>query len=159
MNDTAAETSIENREIVMTRDFDAPRALVFEAWVNAEQLPKWWGPDGFIITIHEMDARPGGLLRFTMHGPDGVDYRDRIVYSEIVRPERLVYQHSGEGEDDSSFQVTVLFEEAEGKTRLTMRTLFPTQEARDFTIGFGAVDLGYQTLAHLADLLAAERAA
>jgi uncharacterized protein YndB with AHSA1/START domain len=78
-----------DREIVTTRVFDAPREMVFDAWTDPKHIGQWWGPIGFTTTTHEMDVRPGGVWRFTMHGPDGRDYKNRIVYTEIVRPERL----------------------------------------------------------------------
>ena len=88
----AAETSAAGaaaREIVAARVFDAPRELVFDAWTDPEHVAQWWGPNGFTNTIHEMDVRPGGVWRFVMHGPDGVDYNNKIVYIEVVKPERL----------------------------------------------------------------------
>src|SRR5262245_36352617 len=72
------QVSDSNREIVITRLINAHRALVFEAWITPEYVAKWWGPNGFTNTIHEMDVRPGGVWRFTMHGPAGVDYPNRI---------------------------------------------------------------------------------
>src|SRR5450631_188479 len=102
----AADTS--DREIVITRVFDAPRELVFKAWTDPKHLVHWWGPNGFTNTFHEVDIRPGGVWRFTMHGPDGVDYPNRIVFEEIVKPERIVYAHSGGEENDlAQFHVTV----------------------------------------------------
>jgi uncharacterized protein YndB with AHSA1/START domain len=73
-------TGQDARTIVTTRVFDAPRELVFEAWTNPKHLVQWWGPHGFTTTIRAIDARPGGVWRFVMHGPDGVDYENRIVY-------------------------------------------------------------------------------
>src|SRR2546430_11151240 len=83
-------TVTSDREILLTRVFDAPRELVFKVWTDPEHVGRWWGPRGFTNTIHEMDVRPGGVWRFTMHGPDGVDYLNRIVFIEVARPERLV---------------------------------------------------------------------
>ena len=91
-------TGQDARTIVTTRVFDAPRELAFEAWTNPKHLVQWWGPNGFTTTIRAIDVRPGGIWRFVMHGPDGVDYENRIVYNEIVKPERLVYSHGG-GDD------------------------------------------------------------
>src|SRR6478735_6105977 len=88
-----AATNEESREIVASRVFDAPRDLVFKMWTDREHAGNWWGPKGFRTTIHEMDVRPGGVWRFVMHGPDGRDYQNKIVYVEVVRPERLVYDH------------------------------------------------------------------
>ena len=96
------------REIVITRVVNAPRKLVFEAWTDTKHLAAWWGPTGFTTTTSAFNMRPGGVLRFVMHGPDGRDYQDRITYDEIVRPERIVYRHGG-GDDVEpvQFQTTV----------------------------------------------------
>ena len=147
-NSPAAETS--GREIVITRVFDAPRELVFQAWTDPRHVPQWWGPRGFTTTTHEMDVRPGGVWRFIMHGPDGTDYPNKIVYTEIVKSERLVYDHGGDGEaEDVQFQVTVSFAEEGGKTRLTMRLLFESGEECEKTKAFGAIEGGNQTLDRL----------
>ncbi len=82
-NSPTADTS--TREIVTTRLFDAPPERVFEAWSRAEHLERWWGPRGFTTTTHAFDFRPGGTWKLTMHGPDGTDFPNRIVYDEIVR--------------------------------------------------------------------------
>ncbi|MGH6848297.1 MAG: SRPBCC family protein, partial [Methylocella sp.] len=145
------------RTIVVTRVFDAPRELVFEAWTNPKHLVQWWGPTGFTTTIRAIDVRSSGVWRFVMHGPDGVDYENRIVYDEIVKPERLVYNHPG-GEDVEPvrFQVTVTFEDHGGKTKLTMLMLFPSAAERDRVIDkYGAVEGAIQTLERLAEHLTA----
>lgn len=149
-----------DREIVITRVFDAPRELVFDAWTDAEHVGAWWGPKGFTTTTHEIDVRPGGVWRFIMHGPDGVDYPNKIVYREIERPERLVYDHGDDGQP-SYFRVTVTFAEEKAKTRLTMRSLFATAAERDEVVTkYHAIEGGNQTLdrfgAHLAHRIAAE---
>ncbi len=98
LTDYLAETSNwAARSIVVTRVFDAPRNLVFDAWTDSRHVGNWYGPRGFTLTTYEMDVRPGGVWRFTMHGPDGVDYPNKITYIEIVKPERLVYDHGGAG--------------------------------------------------------------
>src|ERR1700704_5823970 len=128
-------TSTTDREIVTTRVVDAPREHVFEAWTDPKHVAQWWGPNGFTNTIQEMDVRPGGVWRLIMHGPDGVDHPNRIVYIEVVKPERLVYNHGGPEEDEhGQFHVTVTFDEEDGKTRVTMRSIFPTAEERDQVI-------------------------
>ena len=150
----AAHTA--DREIVTTRDFDAPRELVFAAWTDAKHVSNWWGPNGFTTTTHVMDVRPGGEWRFIMHGPDGRDYPNRISYLEVARPERLVYKHGGEVElEPVDFHTTVTFTEVNGKTRVTMRAVFPSAEERDRVAReYGAVEGGQQTLARLAEHLA-----
>ncbi|MBN9119541.1 MAG: SRPBCC family protein [Planctomycetes bacterium] len=149
-----------DRELVVTRDFDAPRALVFDAWTDGKHLANWWGPNGFTTTTHAIDVRPGGRWRFVMHGPDGRDYQNLITYLEVVRPERLVYRHGGgEAElEGVTFQSTVTFEEVGGKTRVTMRLVFPTAAERDRVVReYGAEEGGRQTLARLAEYVAADR--
>lgn len=138
-----------DREIVLSRVFDAPRDLVFKVWTDPAHKSHWWGPRGFTTTTLSADVRPGGSWRFVMHGPDGRDYQNRITYREVVPPERLVYTHGGNIDQDEpvGFHVTVTFEDVGGKTRLTMRSVFPTAEERDRVVrDFGAVEGGKQTL-------------
>jgi uncharacterized protein YndB with AHSA1/START domain len=147
--------AIADRELAYVRIYDAPRELVFEAWTNPKHLVKWWGPNGFTITTRSIDVRPGGVWRFVMHGPDGRDYENRITYEEIVKPERLVYSHGG-GDDVEpvQFQTTVIFENQEGKTKLTMRAIFPTAAERDRVVKeYGAIEGAHQHLARLAEHL------
>lgn len=146
----------KNREIVLTRVFDAPRERVWEAWTDPKQIVKWWGPDGFTNTLFEMEIKPGGVWRHMMHAPDGIDYPNKVVYIEVVKPERLVYTHGGDEEaSPCQFHVTVTFEKMAGnKTRLTLRMLFETEEERNKTSGAGAIEGGNQTLSRLAKHLA-----
>ena len=143
------------REIVITRQLRAPRALVWAAFTDPRHVAHWWGPDGFTSTIHEMDVRPGGVWRLVMHGPDGVDYDNRMRFTEVVKPERLVYEHGADVEGDPAlFRTTVTFVEEDGGTRVTMRMRFATPEARRRTEEeFGAVEGGRQTLRRLAEYL------
>jgi len=152
----AAENSaeLEARSIVTMRVINAPRELVFDAFTNPDHLARWWGPNGFSITTHAFDMRPGGEWRLTMHGPDGRDYENRIVYDEIVRPERIAYSHGGDG-GAAMFKSTITLEDLGGKTRLTMRGVFPTKKDRDRVAEtYGAVEGAKQTLERLADFLA-----
>src|SRR5215470_16562244 len=118
----AANTSAD-REIVITRIVDAPRELVWQAWTEPQHIAPWWGPNGFRTTIHEMNVEVGGVWRFIMHGPDGTDYPNRIVYREIVKPQRLVYDHAEDKPDPVvDFRTTVTFEElGSGRTKVTLR--------------------------------------
>lgn len=152
------ESSTADREIYASRLFDAPRERVFQLWTDPQHVGKWWGPRGFTTTTHAMDVRPGGEWRYTMHGPDGTDYKNRIVYLEVVPPERLVYKHSGEDESDPvKFHVTVTFAVERGKTRLDMRMVFDTPEERTLVVEkYGAVEGLNQTLSRLEELLAKE---
>jgi uncharacterized protein YndB with AHSA1/START domain len=147
--------SIADREIVITRLVDAPRELVWQAWTDPRHVGNWWGPNGFSNTIHSMDVRPGGAWVYDMHGPDGTTYPNRVAYLEVVKPERLVYNHgSDDPHDPHSFHVTVTFAAQGGKTLVTMRLLFATAAARDFVVReFKAIEGGNQTLDHLEQYL------
>jgi uncharacterized protein YndB with AHSA1/START domain len=145
----AKPESAADREIVMTRTVNAPRALVWDAWTQADHIAAWWGPNGFTTTHKEMKVAVGGVWRFTMHGPDGTDWPNRIVYREVVKPERLVYDHDDDEIGARSFVSTVTFEDLGGKTRITLRLAFDSKEARDATVKFGAVEGGNQTLTRL----------
>lgn len=145
-----------DREIVITRTIQASPELVWEAWTDPTQIARWWGPDGFTTTTHSMDMRASGEWRFDMHGPDGRDYPNRIVYDEVVKPKRLVYRHTGDEDvEPVAFNVTVTFEQQGDGTRLTLRMVFPTADERDrVQREYGAVEGGIQTVGRLADYLA-----
>ena len=147
-NDPAGSSA--DREIVATRVFDAPRELVWKLWTDPHHVARWWGPNGFTSTIQEMDVRPGGVWRLVMHGPDGTDYPNRSVYVEVVKPERLVYDHvSG-----PHFRATATFVEEGGKTKVTMRMVFESKDLRDKVAKeFGAVEGLSQTLGRLGEQL------
>jgi uncharacterized protein YndB with AHSA1/START domain len=151
-----------DREIVLSRVFEAPRELVFAAWTKEEHLTKWFGPKGFTTKTHECDLRAGGRWRFDMIAPDGKVFDNRIVFLEIKAPELLVLDHGSDKDDDEHrFRVTITFDEQGDKkafgtmvgTVVTMRQLHPTKEQRDAGIAFGAVEIGYTTLDKLAEHL------
>ena len=144
------------REIVITRVFDAPRELVWKAWTDPKHVSKWWGPRGFTTTIHEMDVRPGGVWRQTMHGPDSTDYPNKSVFLEIVKHERIVYTLDGgkQGSRGVNCESTWTFEEEGDKTRVTIRMVFVTaQERGRVEKEYGAIEGGEQTLARLGEYL------
>jgi uncharacterized protein YndB with AHSA1/START domain len=146
----------EGRALVVTREFDAPRELVWDAWTQPQHVAQWWGPNGFTNTILEMSVKPGGVWRLTMHGPDGTDYPNKIVYREVVRPEKLVYDHTDDVEEPGThFHVTVTFEEHGHGTRLTMRMEFETPEELQQVIDeYGALEGATQTMGRLREHLA-----
>lgn len=154
---TAIESAVgsedEARSIVTTRRFDAPRELVFDTFTDRAHISEWWGPHGFTTTTDEMDVRPGGTWRFVMHGPDGTDYENEILYRVVERPSRLEYHHRGAEGDPHRFDVTIDFTEEEGGTRVTLRILVGSPEIREELVRFGAIEGGQQTLARLAELL------
>jgi uncharacterized protein YndB with AHSA1/START domain len=155
-NTSASATSpTTDRELIFTRVFDAPRDLVFKAWTDPRHIMQWWGPKGFTTSIYEMDVRPGGVWRLTMRGPDGVDYKNRIVFLEVVKPERLVFKHEPDEESEPvGHETTVTFAKEGAKTRLTMRLLFPSAAVREHVVKkYGAVEGASQTLGKLAEYL------
>jgi uncharacterized protein YndB with AHSA1/START domain len=146
------------RAIVGTREFDAPRNLVFLAFTDPQHLAQWWGPNGFTTTTLSFDMRPSGVWRFVMHGPDGRDYQNRITYEEVVPPERIVYRHGGEPDvEPVQMRQTIVFNELDGsRTRITWRLDFPSAAERDRVIKEYGADKGVvQTLARLSEFVAA----
>ncbi len=140
------------REIVTTRVFDAPRALVWRAWSEPEHLAAWWGPKGFRNSIHAFEFRPGGAFRLTMHGPDGTDYPNELLFVETVKPERLVIDHVSM----PKFRLTVMFEDLGGRTKISFRQLFETAETYAAIKGI-AMPANEQIFDKLAEVLAALR--
>jgi len=146
-----------DREILITRELDAPRELAWQAMTNPKHVVQWWGPRGFTTTIRAMDLRPGGVWTYVMHGPDGTDYKNRSVFHEVVYPERLVFAHGGSraGGPEADFIATWTFDAVEAsKTRVTIRMVFPTVAARDTIVReYGAIEGAHQTLERLAEHL------
>jgi len=144
-------SSTADREIVVSRLLDAPRELVFEAWTKSEHVAQWFGPNGFTTTTQEMDVRPGGTWRFIMHGPDGTDYNNRVVYSVVSPPDRLAYDHD-DGEGNFAFKGEVTFEaEGEQKTLVTLRTILSSPEVlKQMIEQVGALEGANQTMDRLA---------
>jgi uncharacterized protein YndB with AHSA1/START domain len=150
-------TSISERELMVKRVLNAPRELVFDAWTNSKHLSQWWGPEGFTITVQEIDVRPGGVWRYIMHGPNGVDYDNKIEYIEVESPERLVYAHGDSTEEH--FRVTVTFADQGDQTELTMQMIFKSVEELEKAVKeFGAIEGAKSTMNRLeAQLLTIER--
>lgn len=132
-------TTPSDREIVLTRVFDAPRRLVFEAMTTAEHVRKWYGCRGFTLPVCEIDLRVGGAYRFTMRTPEGVDHTLQGVYREITPPERVVFTEGyvTEGFTGDPALVTSTFTEKDGKTTLTVTILHATRENRDGHLNAG----------------------
>jgi uncharacterized protein YndB with AHSA1/START domain len=159
LSELLAGVGTVDREIVISRIFDAPRELVWRAMTDPQHVIHWWGPRGFTNTIREMDVRPGGVWKHIMHGPDGVDYPNSSVFKEVVKPQRIVFSHGGgkKGEpDDVQFVATWTFDamNAGAQTRVTIHMVFPTAADRDRVVKeYGAIEGGKQTLARLAEHL------
>ncbi len=138
-----------DRELVVTRTFDAPAHLVFEAWSRPELFKQWWVPKSMGMTLRscEMDVRTGGEYRLNFG--DGMDFFGR--YIEVTPPSRIVWTNEEGGEDSSV--TTVTFDEQDGQTLLVMSELYPSKEALD-AAGTGAADAMHETFAQLDELLA-----
>ncbi|MBW4608571.1 MAG: SRPBCC domain-containing protein [Hassallia sp. WJT32-NPBG1] len=126
------------REIVITRIFNAPRDLVFKVWTDPKHVAQWWGPKGFTTRVEEIDFRPGGTWRYVMIAPDGTEYPVKGVFQEIVTPERIVtsdefdegFEQSMRIDLPSGIVMTAIFEDMNDKTRLTLEIMHPTAEDR-----------------------------
>jgi len=118
-------------ELKLTRIYDAPLRAVWDAWTDPIQAAHWWGPRGFTLTTHSKDLRVGGTWRYTMHGPDGVDYPNVTRYLEVESHRRLVYDHGGTDDTPALFRVTVLFSETPRGTKMDMTMTLATPEAAE----------------------------
>lgn len=124
-------------EYTITRVYDAPLKLVWEAWTDPKKAAKWWGPRGFTITTHNKDFRTGGTWNYTMHGPDGTNWPNITKYLEVVPMKKMVYDHGGNETQPPLFRVTVTFEEVLKKTVMVM------------TMDFGSADKAKQMKAFI----------
>ena len=148
-------TTPSDREIVLTREFDAPRELVFEAHSKCEHLDKWWGPRKYTLAPCEMDFRPGGKYRFLHRGPDGdEEHGFRGEYREIVPPERIVWTFEWEGMPGHVSVDTLTLEDlGGGRTKLVAHSLFDSKEDRDGMLQSGMEEGSAETWDRLAELL------
>jgi uncharacterized protein YndB with AHSA1/START domain len=124
-------TTPSDRQIRLTREFDAPRELVFQALTSPEHVAHWWGPNGSNVKIDTMDVRPGGKWRFVEHSGDGQEYAFRGEYRELAPPERAVQTFEWEGLPGHISVETLILEDLGGRTRLTVTSEFDSVEDRD----------------------------
>jgi uncharacterized protein YndB with AHSA1/START domain len=155
---TLKVTTPTDKEIVLTRVFDAPRHLVFDALTKPELLKRWFGARGWNLVVCEVDLRVGGTWHFVSRGPDGTDMGHGGVYREVVPPDRLVYTESYDDQwHPGESLVTTVLTERDGKTTLTSTVRYPSREIRDIAINSPmerGVAEGYRRLAELlAELL------
>ncbi len=153
MKNTLKVTTPTDREIVMTRVFEAPRSLVFDAMSKPELLKRWlFGPPGWSMTVCEDDPRVGGAFHWAWRGPDGAEMSMRGVYREVVPPQRVVRTESFEfgcAPQAGEQLATLVLTEQGGRTTLTLTVLYPSKQARDAAIASGmehGVAAGYDRL-------------
>ena len=156
---TTKVTLPSDREILITREFDAPRDLVFKAMTDPDLIPRWWGPRKDTTVVDKMDVRPGGAWRFIVREPDGTEYGFRGEYREVVAPERIVQTFEWEPMAGHISVETAEFTERDGRTLLTNRTVFASKEDRDGMIQSGMEKGLRETHDRFAELLAELRAA
>jgi uncharacterized protein YndB with AHSA1/START domain len=151
-------SSTLSNEITLTRVYDAPAKMVWDAWTDPAQVSQWWGPRGFTLTTHSKDVRPGGRWVYTMHGPDGTDYPNIALYHEVEPYSRLVYDHGATENTPPLFRVTVFFAEENGKTTMDMTMTLPSPEAAEETRQFIKKAGGNSTWDRLSEFLEKETA-
>lgn len=142
--------AVAEHTITVRRTIRAPPQRVFDAFLDAAALRKWFGPDGFDTVTHGLDPRVGGMWIFTMHGPDGTDYPNWVKYLEITPPERIEWDQGQDPDEPPWHRTTVTFEEVGDGTEVTLHLRLPDAEAlRRAVDEVGAIEGGKQTLARL----------
>jgi uncharacterized protein YndB with AHSA1/START domain len=138
-SETFKLTTPSDREITITRLFDAPRHLVFEAMTRPEHVRNWWGclDERYSVTECKIDLRVGGAWRFVGKGPDGQNPAFYGIYREISAPDRLVYTEIFEPFPEVESVVTQILTEERGKTRITVTSVYPSLEVRDMVLKTG----------------------
>ena len=149
---TLKVTTPSDREVKMVRVFDAPRAMVFDAFTRCELLKRWFGPRGFSLAVCEGDFKVGGTWRFVLRGPDGGEMGMRGVIREMVRPERLVHAESFDDYPGESLVTTQFIEDA-GKTTVTITVRYESKQIRDAVIASGMEHGAAETYDRLAEYL------
>jgi uncharacterized protein YndB with AHSA1/START domain len=148
MSPAAPMLDTHDREVIIERTFDAPKATVWAAFTDPKHLDMWWGPNGFRNETSAHELKVGGEWRFLMHGPDGKAWVNWVRYQEIVKGEKLVYDHGGET-NEPQFHVTITFTAVGQRTRVKMQSVFPTAAVLAEVKKYGAIEGGFQTLARL----------
>ena len=146
---TAVVTMPADTQILITREFGAPRRLVYKAWTTPELIKRWWSGDRGEVTIAEVDLRPGGTWRYVMTANGGFEVAFHGEYREIVPGERIVWTEIYEGMPDAEAVVTATFTESGGRTTLTLLVQHATREYRDAHINSGMEDGMQESMDHL----------
>lgn len=147
--------AVAERTMVLQRVIRAPRPVVWGAWINPETLPKWWGPDGFSCRTKRIDLRTGGEWVFDMVAPDGTVFPNHHRYGEVRPEDRIGYTLLWGENGPKHADAWATFEEANGETQVTLGMVFSTVAEFQAAKGFGAVELGLQTLGKLARFVGA----
>ena len=141
-------TDTSDREVITTRIFKTTKERLFKAWTDPDQLAKWWGPEGFSNTFHEFNLKPGGDWRFTMHGPNGADYKNHSIFVSIQEPDEIILDHIS----PPKFRVVASFSKEEGGAKLRFRQIFLSKEEADKLKTF-VVDANEQNFDRLESLI------
>lgn len=155
MNNPSPESA--QRELVITRVFDAPRALVFKVWTDPKHVAQWWGPHGYTNPVCELDLRPGGALYIEMTGEDGIAIPNKGLFHEVVEPERIVFStlafEDAEGNPQLEVHNTVTFVDLNSKTQVTLRSVV-TKSTPEMAGSLAGMEQGWnESLDRLADTL------
>jgi uncharacterized protein YndB with AHSA1/START domain len=149
---TLKVTLPSEREIVLTRVFNAPRQMIYDAWTKPELPKRWFGPRGWSLVVCEIDLRVGGKWRFVLRGPGGKEMGMGGVYRELVPPERDVHTEKFDDYPGESV-VTGVLTESGGKTTMTATILYPSQEVRDIVLKSGMEHGAAESYDRLAEML------
>ena len=146
----SAENKISDRSIRLTKLLNAPVEKVWKVWTNPEHIKHWWGPDGFTNTITKMDLQPGGEWLLVMHGPDGTDYDNKSVFTEVVQQKKIVYEHIS-----GHFFIATIEFEAQGNSTVMHweMQLETTEEYRKIIQEYKAGESLHQNIERLAQYL------
>ncbi|SPH18590.1 hypothetical protein DEA8626_02130 [Defluviimonas aquaemixtae] len=149
------ELDLSDRTMVLERMIGAPVQAIWAAWTDPETLPQWWGPDGFSCRTKRIDLREGGEWVFDMIGPDGTVYPNHHRYTGVRPQSRIDYTlHWGENGPKHA-DASVAFDDLDGSTKVTLTMIFATAQEFEEAKGFGAIELGQQTLGKLAAFVGA----
>jgi uncharacterized protein YndB with AHSA1/START domain len=157
---TELTTSVDGNQLTITRAFAAPKAIVFAAFTEPDQIVKWWGPKGFTTTVKQMDVQPGGIWHYRMSSPEWGDSWGLATYSDVSPPDRLVYSDAfsdAEGTVNQDLPVsvnTVTFHEDGGRTTVTIVTDYATEEDLKKVLEMGVVEGMSSQFDRLDELLA-----
>ncbi|GHO90453.1 ATPase [Reticulibacter mediterranei] len=155
-NKTIVTAEPGKQEMIITREFDAPRELVFKAFTDPELVPQWWGPRRLSTLVDKMDVRSGGLWRFINQDPDGNEYGFHGVYHEVCAPERIIDTFEFEGLPEAGhvcLETLTLEALPGGRTRLTAQSVFQSVADRDGALQSGMEEGLNDSYARLTELL------